>query len=146
MATNDLFPLPKVMAISRQHATPANASEMKVFHVFVKDIPSSEIFADKGYTNTENNALLEQLGKKSRMMKKAALNRPLKQWEKVLNRLVSHNRFRVEQAFGTLKRKFHLNRFRYVSLQKVQSELIVKSMGFNLLKAANRLAWPRKSA
>ena len=74
----------------------ANASEMKVFHVFVKDIPSSEIFADKGYTSTENNALLEPLGKKSRMLKKEARNRPLKQWEKVFNRLVSHHRFRVE--------------------------------------------------
>ena len=113
---------------------------MKVFKSFVEDIPSSEIFADKGYTSTENNALLRQLGKKSRIMKKAVRNKPLKPWEKVFNRLVSHHRFRVEQAFGTLKRRFHLNRFRYVSLQKVQSELIFKSMGFNLLKAANSMA------
>ena len=64
---------------------------MKVFKSFVEDIPSFEIFADKGYTSIENNALLEQLGKKSRIMKKAARNRPLKQWEKVFNRLVSHH-------------------------------------------------------
>jgi len=126
--------------IQATRVTPANASEMKVFKSFVEDIPSTEIFADKGYTSTENNALLEQLGKKSRIMKKAARNRPLKPWEKVFNRLVSHHRFRVEQAFGTLKRRFHLNRFRYVSLQKVPSELIFKSMGFNLLKAANSMA------
>ena len=44
--------------------TPANESEMKVFKSFVKDIPRSEIFADKGYTRIENNALLEQLEKK----------------------------------------------------------------------------------
>jgi IS5 family transposase len=67
-------------------------------------------------------------------------NRPLKPWENGFNRLVSHHRFRVEQAFGTLKRRFHLNRFRYISLQNVQSELIFKSMGFNLLKAANSMA------
>ena len=119
---------------------------MKVFKSFVEDIPSSEIFADKGYTSTENNALLKQLSKKSRMIKKEARNRPLKQWEKVLNRLVSHHRFRVEQAFGTLKRRFHLNRFRYVSLQKVQSELIFKSMGFNLLKSTNSIAFSKNSA
>ena len=82
--------------IQETRVTPPNASEMTVFHVFVKDIPSSEIFADKGYTSSENNALLEPLGKKSRMLKKEARKRPLKQWEKVLNRLVSHHRFRVE--------------------------------------------------
>ena len=112
---------------------------MKVFKLFAKDIPSSEIFEDKGYTSAKNNALLKQLGKKSRIMKKAARNRSLRQWEKVFNRLVSYHRFRVEQAFGTLKRRFHFNRFRYVSLQKVQSELVFKSIGFNLLKAANSL-------
>lgn len=125
--------------IQTTHVTPANESEMKVFKLFAKDIPSSEIFADKGYASAKNNALLKQLGKKSRIMKKAARNRPLRQWEKVFNRLVSHHRFRVEQAFGTLKRRFHLNRFRYVSLQKAQSELVFKSIGFNLLKAANSL-------
>ena len=82
--------------IQSTRVTPTNASEMKVFHVFLKDIPSSEIFEDKGYPSTENNALLEPLGKKSRMMKKVDRNRPLKQWEKVLNRLISHHRFRVE--------------------------------------------------
>ena len=57
--------------IQATRVTPANASEMKVFHVFIKDISSSEIFADKGYTSSENNALLEPLGKKSHMMKAA---------------------------------------------------------------------------
>lgn len=126
--------------IQTTHVTPANESEMTTFRTFVKDIPSPEVFADKGYTCSENNELLRRLGKKSRIMKKAARNRPLKQWEKVFNRLISHHRFRVEQAFGTLKRRFHLSRFRYTTLPKVQSELVFKSMGFNLLKAANALA------
>ena len=49
--------------IQATRVTPATESEMKVFKSFVEDIPSSEIFADKGYTRIENNARLEPLGK-----------------------------------------------------------------------------------
>jgi transposase, IS5 family len=126
--------------IQTTHVCPANKSEMTEFRSFISDIPSKEIFTDKGYTCQENNDLLSRLGKKSRIMRKAARNRPLKHWEKVFNRLISHHRFRVEQTFGTLKRRFHMSRFRYMTLQKVQSELIFKSMGLNLLKAANSLS------
>ena len=45
--------------IQATRVTPANASEMKVFSMFIKDIPSSKIFTHKGYTSSENNALLE---------------------------------------------------------------------------------------
>ncbi|RZI46032.1 hypothetical protein EDM53_04340 [Rickettsiales endosymbiont of Peranema trichophorum] len=43
----------------------------------------------------------------------------------------------VEQAFGTLKRRFGMTRATYMTLQKVKAEVIRKAMAFNLLKALN---------
>lgn len=70
-------------------------------------------------------------------MKKAARNRPLTRWEKRFNKLISKTRFKVEQAFGTLKRRFLMTRFRYITSTKVNAEMAFKAIGFNLLKAAN---------
>jgi IS5 family transposase len=123
--------------IQATHVTPAQVSEMTEFRSFIHQIPSTDIFADKGYACEENVQLLKQLGKKSRIMKKAWRNRPLTRWEHQFNRLVSHYRFRVEQAFGTLKRRFNMSRFRYFTCVKVNAELAFKAIGFNLLKAAN---------
>jgi len=121
------------------HVTSANVSEMTEFRRFIKEISRTEIFTDKGYACKENEDLLKALNKKSRIMKKAARNRPLTHWEKRFNKLISKTRFKVEQAFGTLKRRFSMSRFRYITLPKVNAEMAFKAIGFNLLKAANSL-------
>jgi len=125
--------------IQATHVTSANVSEMTEFRTFIEDIESTEIFTDKGYSCKANEDLLKALGKKSRIMKKAARNRPLTHCEKRFNRLISKSRFKVEQAFGTLKRRFLMTRFRYITAQKVNAEMAFKAIGFNLLKAANAI-------
>jgi len=110
---------------------------MTEFRSFIHEIQSSEIFTDKGYACKENEDLLKGLNKKSRIMKKAARNRPLSHWENQFNKLISKTRFKVEQAFGTLKRRFSMTRFCYITSAKVNAEMVFKAIGFNLLKAAN---------
>lgn len=58
----------------------------------------------------------------------------LKKWEKIKNKLISKKRYIVEQAFGTLKRKFNLNRANYIGREKVEAQIYFKAMCFNMLK------------
>lgn len=125
--------------IQATHVTSANVSEMTEFRAFIREIQSLEIFTDKGYACKANEDLLKSLNKKSRIMKKAARNRPLTRWEKRFNKLISKTRFKVEQTFGTLKRRFLMTRFRYITTPKVNAEMAFKAIGFNLLKAANTI-------
>ncbi len=49
-------------------------------------------------------------------------------------------RFRVEQCFGTLKRRFRCSRATYFERDKVESQLFMKALCYNLLKALNLCA------
>ena len=52
---------------------------------------------------------------------------------------VSKDRFRVEQSFGTLKRRFNFSRASYRTTIKVQAQFTLKAMCLNLLKAVNKV-------
>jgi len=67
-------------------------------------------------------------------MYKTSKNKKLSIWEKVKNKLISKKRYIVEQAFGTLKRKFNFNRASYIGNKKVEAQFYFKAMCFNLLK------------
>ena len=56
-----------------------------------------------------------------------------------LNTAIGGLRFKVEQAFGTMKRKFHLARARYFGTAKVQAQMCWAALGMNLLKAHRKL-------
>jgi len=44
---------------------------------------------------------------------------------------------KVEQAFGTMKRRFKFTRASYFGNEKVLGQCILKAIAFNLLKAIN---------
>lgn len=75
-------------------------------------------------------------------MKKAQKNKPLTFLEKRFNRLISKVRYKVEQGFGTLKHKFRFERASYLTTLKVQAQMTLKAIAFNLLKAFNKLRHP----
>lgn len=116
---------------------PANVSELKQLDSLTKKMSSKILYGDKGYACEENNRLLSQRKIKNRVMFKAARNRSLTKKQKLFNRLVSKKRFIVEQAFGTLKRRFQFTRASYFGLEKVKGQFYLKAMCFNLLKAMN---------
>ena len=58
---------------------------------------------------------------------------------KRFNKLISKQRFRVEQSFGTMKRLFWLHRARYFGLAKTHAQMVMAAISLNLLKATNKI-------
>lgn len=129
--------------IQKVSATPANSSEVAYFTTFAKDIKAERIIGDKGYASAKNRAFLKERGIKDGIMHKAYKNSALRESQKKFNKLISKQRFVVEQAFGTLKRKFNMAKASYFGLHKVEGQLLIKAMCFNLLKALNLVASTR---
>lgn len=122
------------------HVTPANRSEVKELVAAVHNAGSLEsLFADKGYASQDNRDFLTACGIVDGIMYKASANHPLTDIEKQTNRLISRIRYKVEQCFGTLKRRFGFTRSRYRTTEKVESEFYWKAICFNLLKAGRLL-------
>lgn len=105
---------------------------------------AQRVLADKAYASRANRAALK--GKhRDGIMRKAARGRPLRASEKRFNRLISKQRFRVEQCFGTMKRLFGLHRARYFGRAKTHAQLAMAAIGQNLLKAANKITLTRQT-
>ncbi len=113
----------------------ANVSEVTYLPWMLQHLKQEEIYADKGYFSQKNQELLRSTNKKDRIMKKAYRGGSLTHWQKQFNKLISKKRYIVEQCFGILKRRFGMSRASYMSRLKVEGQLYLKSMCFNLLKA-----------
>lgn len=124
--------------IHRVHVTPAHTSEVRTLGEAVGSLKTKRLYGDKGYASKENRDYLKAQGIKDGLMHKAVRNKPLTRWQKVFNRLISRRRYIVEQAFGTLKRRFHFARASYMTLAKVEAQLLLKATAFNLLKGLRR--------
>lgn len=118
------------------HVTPANWSEVKEFQrSIVQTGPVNCVLSDKGYASQANRDWLKEQGIVDGIMIKATKGHALDEIDRQFNRLVSRIRYKVEQCFGTLKRRFGFARARYRTLDRVTSEFYWKAMCFNLLKA-----------
>ncbi len=126
--------------IHQVHVTPAHVSEVRELEEVVKNRRDKRLYADKGYASQGNKDLLRSKGIKNGLMEKARRNKPLTHWQKVFNRMISKIRYKVEQGFGTLKRKFRFTRASYFTTPKVQGQMVLKAIAFNLLKAANKVS------
>ena len=120
--------------INKVHVTPANVAEVNQLPNLIEAKHNTRIYADKGYTFKKNREILKEKKLKDGIMYKGLKNKKLKVWEKVKNKLISKKRYIVEQAFGTLKRKFNFNRASYMGNEKVEAQFYFKAMCFNLLK------------
>ncbi len=121
---------------------PVNESECINFDKIAdpKRFDGRWIYSDKGSASKKNRDYLKEINMKSGIMHKASSNKPLSQSRKTFNRLISKKRWRVEQSFGILKRKFNCSRARYMTIAKVAAEMIWKTIFMNTLKASNKLA------
>ena len=120
---------------------PANESEQINFHRIAdpKHFEGRWVYADKGSASRKNRNHLKENNMKSGIMHKASRNKPLSHSRKTFNKIISRKRWRVEQSFGILKRKFNGGRARYMTLAKVTAEMIWKTICMNTLKATNKL-------
>jgi IS5 family transposase len=120
------------------HATPANYSDTGELEVLVKEslLPAkSRIYADKGYTSAKNRTMLKQQKCKDGIMNRAYRNKPLTERERKRNKLISKKRYIVERVFGTLKLHYEMARASYLGIAKVQGELLLSSLAYNLKRA-----------
>lgn len=126
--------------IETVHVTPANVSEMKEFEVVVQKVEKGKrrLYTDKGSSSEKNRGLVRSSGFRNGIMEKANRNAALSYWQKRFNKLISKVRYKVEQCFGTLKRKFKFSRASYITTTKVHGQMVMKSIAFNLLKAVNK--------
>lgn len=126
--------------IDKTHVTPANQSELGELEKMTIGLKKgTRLRADKGFFSAQNKAMLKRKGLKSGLMFRAYRNRPLSRLQKQFNRLISKTRWRIEQCFGTLKRRFSFARASYFTAKKVAAQFTMKAMCLNLLKAANKI-------
>jgi IS5 family transposase len=123
--------------IQALHVTPANSYEGNELSKLLDELKPKSVFADKAYATAKNRQGLKAKGIKDRIMHKASRGHELSSRKKLLNKLISSRRFIVEQCFGTLKRRFAMARTRYFGIEKVQGQLYLKAMCYNLNKACN---------
>jgi IS5 family transposase len=120
--------------------TPANQSEMKQFPGLIGHLHGRRVLTDKGFSSLENREELKKQGIKSGISHKATRNHPLRYSQRLFNRIVAKRRFRIEQAFGTLKRRFKMDRAGYLGQVKVEGQLYWKAICFNLTKAIRKVS------
>jgi len=122
--------------IEKVHVTSANQSEVTALEDVLGNLKAYRLYADKGYASQKNRQLLRENNIKDGISHKATRGKPLSQWQRAFNRKISSIRFLVEQGFGTLKRRFCFSRSSYITLAKVEAQMIMKAIAFNLLKAS----------
>ena len=126
--------------IDKTHVTPANLPETKELDKMTDDLPkNTRVQTDKGFFSAENKAMLKSKNLKNGLMYRAFRNKPLTKRQTQFNKLISQTRWRIEQCFGTIKRRFSYQKASYFSTEKVNAEFMMKAMCHNLLKAANKV-------
>jgi len=122
--------------IQTVHTESANEAEIDKLDKIIPEIKAKRLYADKGYSSDKNRKLIKDKFKDG-IMHKAAKNKTLTPRQKLINKLISKKRYIVEQGFGTLKRIFEFTRASYIKKIKVEAQLTLKAICFNLLKAVN---------
>lgn len=89
--------------ITETHVTSANKSEVSEFATVMSNIDAKRSLADKAYSSRDNRQYLRDRKIKSGIMYKALKNNPLTKWQKLFKKLVSKQRYIIEQTFGALK-------------------------------------------
>jgi len=126
--------------IDKTHVTPANLAETKELDAMTDGLQEGiRVQADKGFFSAANKAMLKEKKLKNGLMYKAFRNTPLTPHMKRFNKLVSKTRWRIEQCFGTIKRRFNFTKAAYFGTEKVNAQFAMKAICHNLLKAVNKI-------
>jgi IS5 family transposase len=125
--------------VRRARLTPANVNEITIGPELVAGDEAS-VWADKAYVGPSMARAIAGAGAKNRVQRRRQKNRYLRPSETRRNVLIGRVRGRVEGVFGTLKRSYGLARLRYMSLARNATGVLLKLAGWNLARAADRLA------
>lgn len=123
--------------------TPGNINEISNLEEVLDSVDLPEgisLKADKGYQSQKNKELLKKRKLKNHILKKAAKNRPLTNWEKQFNKLVGKTRFKIERTFGSIKRWFNGGKARYKGLAKMHTQNLMEAICYNLYRVPGIIA------
>lgn len=123
---------------------PANQAEVNKLPAIVEalieqGVTPSGVLADKGYASAANREYLTSKGIGDLIQFKGSRGKPVHPLQTQMNKAISTLRYKVEQGFGTMKRRFHLSRARYFGAAKTQAQMAWAALGVNLLKAMRKL-------
>ena len=127
--------------VEHVHVRPANEAEITQLPGIVESLAPGvvAVLADKGYASAANRRFLQERGIGDLIQYKGSRGHPLHPLYSQFNKKIGAIRFKVEQAFGTMKRRFNLARARYFGAEKVQAQMCWAALGMNLLKAHRKL-------
>lgn len=123
---------------------PANQAEVNKLPAIVdalieQDIQPEALLADKGYASKANREHLKDKGVGDLIQFKGSRGNPVHPLQTQMNKAIATLRYKVEQAFGTMKRRFKLDRAKYFGAAKTQAQMAWAALGVNLLKALRKL-------
>lgn len=116
-------------------ATPANVNDTTPADQLIRG-DEKAVYADKAYDTHARRARLKAEGKKVRLMHRPNQYHALTPRKKRHNFLIGRRRAAVETTFATLKRRMGLARTRYIGLAKVEGQMLMAAMAFNLRRWA----------
>ena len=126
--------------VEHVQAHPANQAEVNKLPEIVDRLVAevakpAAVLADKGYASQANRDHLAEHGIVDLIQHKGTRGHPVHPLRRKFNSVIATLRYKVEQAFGTMKRQFHLARARYFGVAKTQAQMAWAALGMNLLKA-----------
>lgn len=130
--------------VEHVQVSPANEAEVNKLAAMVDALCEHTnkplaVLADKGYASQANRDYLKTRGISDLIQFKGSRGHPVHRLHAQMNKAIGTLRYKVEQAFGTMKRRFHLHRARYFGVAKTQAQMVWAALGMNLLKAHRKL-------
>jgi len=117
--------------IQKTICTPANEHDSIQFKNLLTGSESAAT-ADSAYYSKKHLELLNYLGVKEMLLRRAFRNKPLTEVEKQHNFYASQVRNVVERVFGTLKNHYGLAKARYMGQKRNQLNFTLMSIAYNL--------------
>ena len=111
--------------------TPPNVTEVANMEevLATADLPEDiHVYGDKVYQSAKNEDLLRSKKLKSTILHKAKKGKPLTVREKLRNKLIGKNRFKVERTFGGIIRWFNSTGARYKGILKMHTQNLIKAI------------------
>jgi transposase, IS5 family len=123
--------------------TPANVNEIANLEdvLATADLPENiSVYGDKGYRSAKNEEILKNRKLNSRILHKAKKGQPLTAREIWRNKLIGKTRFKVERAFGGIKRWFNSTCARYKGILKMHTQNLMEAIAYNLYRSPGIVA------
>ena len=100
--------------------------------VLTSDNTASGVWADSAYRSKAIEEKVKKRGLRSRIHRKGYRNRPLRDWEKAVNRSRSRFRARVEPVFGAQSNDMGGTLVRSIGLVRARARIGLKNLAYNM--------------